>query len=66
VGFIVKNVYLQMGEYSLKTHIFSIEIGGYDEWLRKLGPITMDFESYIGVLSRKYITTLYKESQQVL
>jgi hypothetical protein len=37
-----------MGEYSLKNHMFSIEMGGCDivlgvEWLRTLGPITMDF-----------------------
>jgi hypothetical protein len=38
-----------MDGYSLKTHMFSIEIGGCEiilgvEWLRKLGPITMDFK----------------------
>jgi hypothetical protein len=43
-----ENVKLQMGDYSLKTHMFSIEMGGCDivlgvEWLRTLGPITMDF-----------------------
>jgi hypothetical protein len=43
-----ENVRLQMGDYSLKTHMFSIEMGGCDivlgvEWLQTLGPITMDF-----------------------
>jgi hypothetical protein len=43
-----ENVWLQMGDYSLKTHMFSIEMGGCDivlgvEWLQTLGPITMDF-----------------------
>jgi hypothetical protein len=38
-----------MGEYHLKTHMFSIEMGGCDvvlgvEWLCTLGPITMDFK----------------------
>jgi hypothetical protein len=44
-----ENVKLQMGEYHLKTHMFSIEMGGCDvvlgeEWLCTLGPITMDFK----------------------
>ena len=38
-----------MGNYHLKTHMFSIEMGHYDrvlgeEWLWTLGPITMDFK----------------------
>ena len=42
-----------MVEYHFKTHMFTIEIGGYDvvlgaEWIRNLGPVTMDFkELYI-------------------
>lgn len=37
-----------MGDYHLKTDMFSINMGGRDivlgvEWLRTLGPITMDF-----------------------
>jgi hypothetical protein len=44
-----ENVKLQMGEYHLKTHMFSIEMGGCDivlgvEWLHTLGPVTMDFK----------------------
>eukprot|EP00253_Pinus_taeda_P036391 PITA_36391 len=44
-----ENVKLQMGDYQLKTHVFAIHMGGCDiilgaEWLRKLGPITMDFQ----------------------
>jgi len=43
-----ENTKLHMGEYHLKTHMFSIEMGGCDiflgaEWIRTLGPITMDF-----------------------
>jgi len=44
-----ENVKLQMGDYQLKTHMFAIHMGGCDivlgaEWLRTLGPITMDFQ----------------------
>eukprot|EP00253_Pinus_taeda_P007083 PITA_07083 len=44
-----ENVKLQMGDYQLKTHMFSIHMGGYDivlgvDWLHTLGPITMDFQ----------------------
>eukprot|EP00253_Pinus_taeda_P035006 PITA_35006 len=44
-----ENVKLQMGDYQLKTHLFAIHMGGCDivlgaEWLRTLGPITMDFQ----------------------
>jgi len=43
-----ENVKLQMGDYSLKTRMFAIGMGGCDivlgvEWLRTLGPMTMDF-----------------------
>ena len=38
-----------MGDYNLKTHMFSISMGGCDivlgvEWLQILGPITMDYQ----------------------
>jgi len=44
-----ENVKIQMGDYQLKTHMFSIHMGGCDivlgaEWLCTLGPITMDFQ----------------------
>jgi hypothetical protein len=44
-----ENVHLQIGHYHLKSHMFSIEMGGCDivlgdEWLRTLGPILMDFK----------------------
>lgn len=44
-----ENVKLQTGEYHLKTHMFSIDIGGCDvvlgvEWLHTFGPITMDLK----------------------
>ena len=44
-----ENVKLQIGDYQLKTHIFSVHMGGCNivlgaEWLCTLGPITMDFQ----------------------
>ena len=44
-----ENVKLQMGDYHLKTRMFAIDMGGCDivlgaEWLRTLGPNTMDFQ----------------------
>jgi hypothetical protein len=44
-----ENVHLQIGDYHLKSHMFSIDMGGCDivlgaEWLRTLGPILMDFK----------------------
>jgi hypothetical protein len=43
-----ENVYLQIGDYHLKSHMFAIDMGGCDivlgaDWLRTLGPILMDF-----------------------
>jgi hypothetical protein len=44
-----ENVYLQIGQYHMKYHMFSIDMGGCEivldaEWLRNLGPILMDFK----------------------
>jgi hypothetical protein len=44
-----ENVRLQIGDYHLKSHMFSIDMGGCDivlgaDWLRTLGPILMDFK----------------------
>jgi hypothetical protein len=44
-----ENLYLQIGEYSLKYHMFAIDISGCDivlcvECLHTLIPITMDFK----------------------
>jgi hypothetical protein len=44
-----ENVHLQIGHYHLKSHMFSIEMGGCDivlgvEWLRTLCPILMEFK----------------------
>jgi hypothetical protein len=44
-----ENVWLQIGQYHLKYHMFSIDMGGCDivlgvEWLHTLGPILMDFK----------------------
>jgi hypothetical protein len=43
-----ENVCLQIGDYHLKSHMFAIDMGGYDivlgaDWLRTLGHILMDF-----------------------
>jgi hypothetical protein len=44
-----ENVCLQIGDYHLKSHMFSIDMGSCDivlgaNWLRTLGPIFMDFK----------------------
>jgi hypothetical protein len=44
-----ENVHLQIGEYHLKYHMFSIDMGGCNimldvEWLHTLGPILMDLK----------------------
>jgi hypothetical protein len=41
---------LQINDYHLKSHMFSIDMGGCDivlgvYWLRTLGPILMDFKA---------------------
>eukprot|EP00253_Pinus_taeda_P017771 PITA_17771 len=59
-----ENVKLQMGDYQLKTHMFAIHMGGCDivlgaEWLRTLGPITMDFqELYMSFKQKNHTHTL--------
>eukprot|EP00253_Pinus_taeda_P012815 PITA_12815 len=60
-----ENVKLQMGDYQLKTHMFSIHMGGCDivlgvEWLRTLGPITKDFqELYMSFKQNNHTHTLH-------
>jgi hypothetical protein len=44
-----ENVHLQIGDYHMKFHMFSIDMGGCDielgaKWIRTLGPILMDFK----------------------
>jgi hypothetical protein len=44
-----ENVWLQIGQYHLKSHMFSIYMGNCDimldeEWLRTLSPILIDFK----------------------
>jgi hypothetical protein len=44
-----ENVHLQIGDYHLKSHMFSIDMGGCDivlgaDWLRTLGPILVYFK----------------------
>jgi hypothetical protein len=59
-----ENVKLQMGDYQLKTHLFSIDMGGCDivlgeEWLCMLGPVTMDFkELYMSFTKEGHVHTL--------
>eukprot|EP00253_Pinus_taeda_P028301 PITA_28301 len=59
-----ENVKLQMGDYHLKTHMFAIHMGGCDivldaDWLRTLGPITMDFqELYMSFKQNDHTHTL--------
>jgi len=54
-GAMCKNVKLQMGNYLLKSNMFSIGMGGNDvvfgaEWLQTLHIITMDFrELYMSI-----------------
>jgi hypothetical protein len=45
-----EKVFLQIGRYHLKSHMFSIDMGGCDivlgvEWICTLDPITMDFKN---------------------
>jgi len=45
-----ENVHLQIGDYHLKSYMFSIDMGGCDivlgaDWLRTLGLILMDFKA---------------------
>jgi hypothetical protein len=53
-----------MGDYQLKTHLFSIDMGGCDtifraECLHMLGPITMDFkELYTSFTKEGHVHTL--------
>jgi hypothetical protein len=42
-----ESLQIQIGQYHLKSHMFSIDMGVYGivlgfEWLRTLGPILMD------------------------
>lgn len=51
-----ENVKLRMGDYLLKTHMFSIEMGGCDivlgvEWMRILGPTNMNFKELYMIFS---------------
>jgi hypothetical protein len=44
-----ENVCLQIGQYHMKSRMFSIDMGGCDivlsvEWLRTMGPILMNFK----------------------
>jgi hypothetical protein len=45
-----ENVCIQIGDYHLKSHMFAIDMGGFDivlgaDSLRNLGPILMDFKA---------------------
>eukprot|EP00253_Pinus_taeda_P020872 PITA_20872 len=59
-----ENVKLQMGDYQLKTHMFTIHMGGCNivlgaKWLCTLGPIIMDFqELYMSFKQNNHTHTL--------
>eukprot|EP00253_Pinus_taeda_P031748 PITA_31748 len=59
-----ENFKLQKGDYQLKTHMFAIHMGGCDivldaNWLRTLGPITMDFQDlYMSFKQNNHTHTL--------
>lgn len=59
-----ENNKLQMGDYHIKTHMFALNMGGCDivlgvEWLRTLGPITVDFqELYVSFKQNDHMHTL--------
>jgi hypothetical protein len=47
-----ENVHLQISDYHLKSHMFAIDMGGFDivlgaDWLRTLGPILMYFKAFV-------------------
>jgi len=53
-----ENVKLQMGDYHLKTHMFSISMGVCDiilgvEWLCTFGLITMDYQKLCMIFYHK-------------
>jgi len=63
-----ENVKLEMGYYHLKSHMFSIEMGGCDfvlgeEWLRTLGPVTMDFKDLYMSFTQDYHTHTFNGLQ---
>ena len=61
-----QNVKLQMGDYHLKTRIFTVNIGGCDimlgaEWLRTFGPVTMDLkELYMIFVKDSHTHTIWE------
>jgi hypothetical protein len=63
-GGLYENFKIQMDDYHLKTHKFSIFMGGCDiflgvEWLHTLGPITMDYqELYMSIHQEAHTYTL--------
>jgi hypothetical protein len=63
-GGVVRMSKLQMGDYNLKTHMFSISMGGCDivlgvKWIHTLGLITMDYhELYMRFTQDDHIYTL--------
>lgn len=58
-----ENVKLEMGDYHLKTHMFSIDMKGCDivlgvEWIHILGMITMDFKEIYMIFFKESPTHL--------
>jgi hypothetical protein len=53
-----ENFKLQMGDYHFKTHMLSISMGGCEivlgvEWLRTMGPITMDYQDLYMIFTQE-------------
>jgi hypothetical protein len=60
-----ENVKLKVGYYKLKKHMFAIDMGRFyrvlgAEWLRTLGPVTMDFKELEFSLTQDYHTYTLK------
>ena len=53
-----ENFKIQMGDYHLKTHMFSIKMGGCDiilgvKWICTLGPIKMDYQELYMIFTQE-------------
>ena len=64
-----ENVKLQLGDYHLKTHMFSINMGGCDtvlweEWLRIMDIVTMDFKELYLSFTQNSQTHMLKGLQE--
>jgi hypothetical protein len=65
-----ENFKLQMGDYHMKTHMFSISMGGYDiilgvEWIYTLGWITMDYQYLYMIFTQESHTCTLRVIQAI-